>query len=724
MKSFKVRNEANEEFEVNEDRLHEAEKDGYLAVVSNGTDEHRVSSADLPKAVSDGFKPVVSSDMSKTESGWMGALDGLSFGFRDEFRGAAEAIGSTVGLRGLGGGFDEIRLETDEEDKQDFSDIYKERRDLTREQSKESALANPKTYTGSQFAGGVVSGLAAPVGRLASTGVKGAMAAGAIEGGVFGAGESEADNVTDLALDTAKGAAIGAGSVGVLTGAGKLAVAGTKVTKSGGQALLKKLEPIRKGFKVGKKEDAITEGLPIIEFGERALRGMKGATDEVNASAAVTKEISEQAKLARKIIIRPLMESPELSKIQIIASSKRIEALSDDEAILAALLQDGDNPIKQWIANKAATEYPGQITEDAYSSVLNMGTTARKSAKAFDPKSAGKELKPVVEDVQELFKNTRNARFQELQVDAMTSYDRAETNSVVRNLDDAIEDSQVLKSIPSAVKNLLEDVKGMISSGVGTKKQGLTKGPLEAVEASEHFIRLQKSRELLDSKIKWANGHGETQAEQLLSGVRDSIDDALKLSPSKLEADDLYRMSKQIEDKFFGVTEFKKNGSIEIDEFKLAKLLGKTDQAGRFRNAIDEFKEFAARDDLSDDFKSQAKKLIQTIEDKMAIMNQKSELGDFRFNNGPSSPAIERLNSVSNSNSLIQDAVQSPAGFVNQMDEFSKYVSGRVGKPVSQFSPEEKSAMVKVWIMQKNNPDISQSKLNDFFMKQFPRATQ
>jgi hypothetical protein len=60
--SFLVRNEAGEEWAVDEDKLSDAEKDGYLPVVSNGQETHRVASSDLPLAKQDGYSPINEAD--------------------------------------------------------------------------------------------------------------------------------------------------------------------------------------------------------------------------------------------------------------------------------------------------------------------------------------------------------------------------------------------------------------------------------------------------------------------------------------------------------------------------------------------------------------------------------------------------------------------------------------------------------------------------------------
>lgn len=56
MATYKVKNEAGTEFEVDQNKVGEAEKDGFLPVVTNGKQEHRVSFSDLPLAKKDGFQ--------------------------------------------------------------------------------------------------------------------------------------------------------------------------------------------------------------------------------------------------------------------------------------------------------------------------------------------------------------------------------------------------------------------------------------------------------------------------------------------------------------------------------------------------------------------------------------------------------------------------------------------------------------------------------------------
>ena len=53
--AIKVRNEQGQEFEVDQDKIGQAEQDGFLPVVSNGSQEFRVNFSSLDKAKTDGF---------------------------------------------------------------------------------------------------------------------------------------------------------------------------------------------------------------------------------------------------------------------------------------------------------------------------------------------------------------------------------------------------------------------------------------------------------------------------------------------------------------------------------------------------------------------------------------------------------------------------------------------------------------------------------------------
>ena len=165
----------------------------------------------------------------KLESAFRGGIDFASGGFSDELGGAIEAAGSVVGLRGLGE--NELQMprgETPEEKKQSLLEVYKAMRDKRRGINKEALKASPKSYMAGGLAGGLASGAAMKVAGATGSALTGlgklpGWIANTGAGGLFGLGQSEAEDVEGLAKDTATGAATGFGMGALFSGAGKVA---------------------------------------------------------------------------------------------------------------------------------------------------------------------------------------------------------------------------------------------------------------------------------------------------------------------------------------------------------------------------------------------------------------------------------------------------------------------------------------------------------------------
>ena len=707
MDIYKVRNDKGEEWDAPEDKLSDAANDGFLPLVTDGKDTHRVSPEDMKLAAKDGFEPIAGGQKSSGLGAAMrGVAQGSTAGFADELTGAAGALLDIAPKEGEGY-FD------------GFGNRYRASRDYARARDDEAKQQHGKIYTAGNVAGGVGSAILA--GPAAAT-LKGSVGLGALTG----LGDSEADltkpslgNFGTAALDTVEGAA--GGALGY--GAGKLAGKvwdGTKyVAKNGiGSAAKEALESVKgipeeikqagKAFKIGTNDKNIT-GLPFVKQGEQVINGIKNIVNEVQERGATKEEFSGMADMARKAlnVLRP-------------GESGSIGSMSNDEAILSALLEDGDNAVKKWVKEKASTLYPGQVDGDEYSRLLGMGAEARNAARNFNAKEAAANLKPVVQDVQNLFENTRSQRYGQLHNAARESFEKDAAGSVFDELHGAIGDANSLKSIPSSVKGALQDVEGILTEGSGPRDYKLKPGAWGDADNGEAFNRLQQARKYLDGQINWAGKEGHSASEKILRGLRGHIDDVLKTSQDKVDADALYRASKEVEGKFFGPTEFRDaNGNVDVDEFKLAKLFGNNDNAGRFKGAIKDFREFANRPDLPETFKSQAAALADQLESHAGLAEDKRALDAFRFKNGPSSPAIERMNSVANKNGLVTDAVQSPAGFLNTADQFMKSIEQRTGQKFNDMSASDKAASVKFWLWNKNNPGASPGSVETTYKKLF-----
>lgn len=649
-------------------------------------------------------------EVSVAESFGRGAIQGASLSFGDEIAGGLEAAGSVLGVRGLGGAFGDIHLETEDEAKQSMGDAYRGARDMRRKQSELAEKANPKGYLTGDVVGSLATGLAAPGSAT--------LAGSAAYGAGHGLGRSKAE-LSDPTAASAAQAYVdmflggGAGMAGY--GAGKVIESGVRgAVSKGGDAIRAArdyTQAAAQGAKRGAREAA--EAIP----GSSTVAGvgaLRGAIREIKDTRAAGNEFTQIAEEARRVI-RPIQDMP-AGRVTAVGAGKE---LGDDEAVLAALMADGDNPVKLWFAERAATLQPGQLDAAQYNRLLALGTDARNAARGFDNRAAAAELRPAIEQAQGLFKSARDQRFGELQDQARNTFDMDGASSVLGSLDDALVDAAKLKSVRS-VRPDLEDLHAMLNGGVGTKSQGLKEGAWAQVSAEERFNRLQQARQMLDSRITWSKDQGLSQAERILRDLRSDIDKALKTSPEKVEGDALYRASKEIEGKFFAPTEFRDAaGGIDVDESKVARLFGNTDQAARFRSALQDLKEYAKREDLSPQFREQAAALATKLEERMATAATQRDLTGMRMRQGPSSPAIERLQSAAKGNSLVADAVNAPAGFLNSMDEFGKVLQRRLGKPWAQMDETERAAAATWWAWQKKNPNASQQQVELAFKRSF-----
>lgn len=165
---------------------------------------------------------------SQLESGIMGAAEGASLGWVDELAGGLEALGSKIGLRGVGGKFSDIRRETPEEDAMSFTDVYAQGRDARRAVYEQAQKDNPGTFTAAKIGGGIASSLAVPVGA-ASTLARG-VGTGFATGAATGLGESQGE-AGDQLLDALKSGGLGGVFGAAGTGLSKLMTPASKAAR-------------------------------------------------------------------------------------------------------------------------------------------------------------------------------------------------------------------------------------------------------------------------------------------------------------------------------------------------------------------------------------------------------------------------------------------------------------------------------------------------------------
>jgi len=185
------------------------------------------------------------SNVSAGDSFDKGFYSNLAAGFDDEIAGAAESVGSLVGVRGLGqSDWDKIRFENDEEKQQSMGDVYDNASNQRREVVDLAKGANPVAFG----SGAVTGSLATAFG----TGGGSLVAKSSGLGAVSGFGHSEGD-LMERSEDAAIGAAIGLGTGATAILFGKVVSGFGDMAKKAGLGLLGRKAQERVGQEAAEK---------------------------------------------------------------------------------------------------------------------------------------------------------------------------------------------------------------------------------------------------------------------------------------------------------------------------------------------------------------------------------------------------------------------------------------------------------------------------------------
>lgn len=203
-------------------------------------DYSKLSDEELKVLASD-TPPAPKEDPSLTKTVLDQATNGVALGWKAKADGALEALGQAIGVDNLGGAFKDMHADssgpTINWDK--IKQAYETRNAQTRGDLKTEETDHPVVSTAANIGGMIANPIAATTSIPALAGV----------GAISALGESQADNVKDLAKDTAIGGAV----AGTLGAAGKY-VAAPVLSKAG-----EKLAPI--GEAISNKTANVTDYL-------------------------------------------------------------------------------------------------------------------------------------------------------------------------------------------------------------------------------------------------------------------------------------------------------------------------------------------------------------------------------------------------------------------------------------------------------------------------------
>ena len=632
---------------------------------------------------------IFSDEPSKLESFGRGALGSATLGFNDEIGGVINA-GMHLGSKFL----------PYESPYDDASQAYTVGRDEDRAKDDAAYKANPWSYRGGSFVGGaLLPGASALKGATIIQGIGRGALAGAAAGGVSGLGESRIplSDIGGNAAEIAKGAAIG-GVVGGAVG-GVANVAGRSLSKEGRQGLKDEVTAFRRG--ASKKDvEGISDIVPVV--GPAARKTYEGVKETVTGAKAQS-EFRVMVKAQKNRLAEKLADEGN-DPIEVM---KSLDAMPDDEFIIRSLLDDGDNEVKTWVA-KSASGLPGQIGADEYQKILALGPETRNAARAFtaNKREVAKEITPQVKEANFLMKGAVKDQVSKLTRRAEDNFS-GDITDLLQKTTAALEDSTSMKTIPSTVSTRLSDIVDLVAEGKAPSHFGLTKdAKYFDVDPSEQFRRLQKMRETLDGGIDWdaikTGKRSMDEGEQILAGLRGEVDKILKSTPGKIQADHVYKLGKEIRDAVFKKSEIKGG----VDEFKIGRLLNDNDEGKRFRSALNSLEDWANDPQYAEEARTAAKGLVEKFRTIYKLSDDARALVSFKYKQGPSSPAVERLGSTMNKNTLVQDAIRSPSSFINSADEFVKNnAMDLAGKSYKDMSTAEKSALIKTWVKYKADAD-------------------
>lgn len=271
-----------------------------------------------------------------------GVFDDLSIGYMDELKGALEAGGQAVGIKGLGKEFGKQELQKPIGfDLEELLKVYREGRDVERQRQQELETQHPAAYKAGELTGmlgpiALTGGTAAMKGLL-GTGAKiltkkGAKEglketgkqqfkklakSGATVGGAATLGETETELLEDpiqAAKETATGAAIGAGVGLAMPAAVKTSAKALKTIGKGIKEGSKRITSIMAGLEKGdleeviKRADDIKDAVDYPEIQETIIDKTRQTLNNMQELAEVGSKVLPDKKNVPKDLVKSAIQ--------------------------------------------------------------------------------------------------------------------------------------------------------------------------------------------------------------------------------------------------------------------------------------------------------------------------------------------------------------------------------------------------------------------------------
>lgn len=649
---------------------------------------------------------------------------GATFGFADELGGHIEALGSKVGLRGLGSPYlSDIRLETPDEDQQSYSDVQKQMRDYRRGQLEIGEKESPVASFAGQMAGGLATlpaggallkgvanvpklGSAAQAGaNMLTSGSKTAqlLKTGAAEGGLYGLGESEAETPEGLVFDAAKGGALGGVGSAVL---GKGMEAGGKAIKFLGKEL-GELKPSQKAVEVVSN---LAFDLPP-KYTEELIRNPKVMNarefDEIeealiNTSSKIKNDLMKEGKKAWSMLDdRPAVSGDDLAtvvndnitKLKIdqselptdVTAMKKAQSILDTLGVTPKrsdvdekILQEADYitktmgvgqklPLRELMILQKADQIRSTPAASRMLSEKDIKTIVQKLDREID------WVNPGMETSNELLKNVR------MEFDSLIKGNPEYANHMatrVKPLSTSLEKLQKTLSFERSgeglrATNTTRTVLKNLFDAQGNIKRPQTVKDLMSVKTGEDLVAPEGSATLMQDLVN----------EAKVRGILDRTEGGVKQGSRSVQAGGLTGgVAGSLLSPIFGFAAPAIGAAVGASAGYIK------DQYGRKigKEFIDANREKIINRDL----------MFQRLGEKFGDVGQK-----------------------------ISDSSRQAVGGMNAV-AIPGFVSSELGKDPEKFNEAEKRTVTKIYLMQKQNPNLSQDQIKDYMRKSIPGYQQ
>lgn len=397
---------------------------------------------------------------------------------------------------------------------------------------------------------------------------------------------------------------------------------------------------------------------------------------------------------------------------------KQAKDFLDKTGGAVGLFDEGPNAIKEWATKKAVSHGPNQLDQENLLRVYNLGLRKRQEARRFDPRAASEAVLPNMRKMESSLGSETGSAYRQLQEKVPGEIDLDSVDYL--SPFSSFEAQADVAGVPERTRSIVNQAAKIVEEGLGVKKLGLQQGAWEAVDAAEKLKRLHAARRYLGSEISWTAKESFPGANMLLKDMRGEIDDILKQSPSQVKADAMYSEYKTLQKKISDTVSFGESGG--VDKYKLARTFSDSDTANRFRDNIDQMEAFVESyaELMTPQDASDVIRTIKQLKESSAIAGNKRDIQALRNAQGPSSPAVDALQSSMEKRGFHGDFIQSPAGALNAADQSLESMAQKYyNMPYENLGQQEKKrltqALVREWA-DKKLPDIEKQRNMDKFI--------